>query len=295
MTTQKFFLYGTGVETAVELDISAVQNIDELKRSAAAFYGIVQAEGVAFQAGDSELSELQEITTSDTPIGITVDGHTVRDVPGPQGLPWVGNYFEGKKTGGIESQEADIVHTVYPDHLGNNQRLFDKYGPIFKSTNMGKTVCQTNDPTIGQIAFTESEFFSKEINDDHPLKPIKQEAAGVFVSDTSNPYVKLELKLIVILLTYCQQSVILLSTHLAIDLEYPTDLPRWKIVHKYLPPALGPKAVRHYAPKMYALPLPNHRTGLTQNFPGTTNAESPSPYSTSSAKEAKHGMHTNTC
>lgn len=84
---------------------------------------------------------------------------------------------------------TDSTIAVYPDHLGNNQRLFDKYGPIFRSTNMGKTVCQTNDPVIGQIAFTESEFFSKEINDDHPLKPIKQEAAGVFVSDTSNPYV----------------------------------------------------------------------------------------------------------
>ena len=84
---------------------------------------------------------------------------------------------------------TDTSIAVYPDHLGNNQRLFDKYGPIFRSTNMGKTVCQTNDPVIGQIAFTESEFFSKEINDDHPLKPIKQEAAGVFVSDTSNPYV----------------------------------------------------------------------------------------------------------
>jgi hypothetical protein len=76
---------------------------------------------------------------------------------------------------------------VYPDHLGNNQRLFDKYGPIFKSTNMGKTVLQTNDPELGQIALSETEFFSKEINDDHPLKPIKQEKAGVFVSDTSNP------------------------------------------------------------------------------------------------------------
>jgi hypothetical protein len=84
---------------------------------------------------------------------------------------------------------TDTTIAVYPDHLGNNQRLFDKYGPIFRSTNMGKTVCQTNDPLIGRIAFTESEFFSKEINDDHPLKPIKQEAAGVFVSDTSNPYV----------------------------------------------------------------------------------------------------------
>jgi hypothetical protein len=35
-----------------------------------------------------------------------------------------------------------------------------------------------------------------------------------------------------------------------IDLESLTNVPRWKIVHKYLPPALGPKAVRHYAPKM---------------------------------------------
>jgi hypothetical protein len=100
-----------------------------------------------------------------------------------------------------------MVNKVYPDHLGNNQRLFDKYGPIFKSTNMGKTVCQTNDPVIGQIAFTESEFFSKEINDDHPLKPIKQDAAGVFVSDTSNPYVRLKLELRNVLLTTCQQSV----------------------------------------------------------------------------------------
>jgi hypothetical protein len=95
MATQQFFLCGDGVNTAVELDISAVQTIDELRRSIAAYYGIVQAEGVAFQAGESDLSELQEVTDSKVPIGITIDGHAVRDVPGPQGLPWVGNYFEG--------------------------------------------------------------------------------------------------------------------------------------------------------------------------------------------------------
>jgi hypothetical protein len=95
MAIQQFFLCGDGVSTAVELDISAVQNIDELKRSISAHYGIVQPEGVAFQAGESELSELHEVTDSTVPIGITVDGHSVRDVPGPQGLPWVGNYFEG--------------------------------------------------------------------------------------------------------------------------------------------------------------------------------------------------------
>ena len=101
---------------------------------------------------------------------------------------------------------------VYPDHLGNNQRLFEKYGSVFKTTSMGKTSYQTNDPAIAKIAFDETEFFSKEINEDHPLWPIKQDKAGVFLSDTSNP--------------------------------------SWKIVHKFLPPALGPKAVRHYAPVM---------------------------------------------
>jgi cytochrome P450 len=109
----------------------------------------------------------------------------------------VGNYFE-----------------VFPDHLGNNQRLFEKYGPIFQTNNMGSVVCQTNDPELADICFAESEFFSKEITPNHPLYPIKQQKAGVFLADTSEP--------------------------------------SWKIVHKFLPPALGPKAVRHYAPEMNA-------------------------------------------
>lgn len=29
-----------------------------------------------------------------------------------------------------------------------------------------------------------------------------------------------------------------------------TDTPEWRVAHKFLPPALGPKAVRHYAPTM---------------------------------------------
>jgi hypothetical protein len=96
MVSQKFYLCGDGVSTALELDISAVQTFDELQRSVAAFYGIVQADGVAFQAGESELEELAQVTGSEEPVGITVGGHSVREVPGPQGLPWVGNYFEGE-------------------------------------------------------------------------------------------------------------------------------------------------------------------------------------------------------
>ena len=96
MTAKKFFLYGDGASTAVELDISAVNTLDELQRSVAAFYGAVQPEGLAFQAGDAALTDFHDITSSEESIGITVDGHSVREVPGPQGLPYVGNYFEGK-------------------------------------------------------------------------------------------------------------------------------------------------------------------------------------------------------
>lgn len=133
--------------------------------------------------------------SSEDAIAISVDGHAVRNVPGPKGLPYIGNFFE-----------------VFPDHLGNHQRLFEKYGPIFQTTNMGGTVYHSNDPDIAAIAFAESDFFTKKINESHPLYGIKTPEAGVFLGDT--------------------------------------DTPEWKITHKFLPPALGPRAVRHYAPTM---------------------------------------------
>ena len=119
----------------------------------------------------------------------------MREVPGPKGVPWLGNYFE-----------------IFPDHLGNHQRLFEKYGPIFQTTSLGRKVLEVNDPALALIAFTESDFFSKILNENHPLYPLRSDQAGVFISDTDNP--------------------------------------AWKTVHKFMPPALGPKAVRHYAPLM---------------------------------------------
>lgn len=135
------------------------------------------------------------MTSSKDKVAITIDGQGVRDIPGPPGLPYAGNFFE-----------------VFPDHLGNHQRLFERYGPVIKTTNLGRTVYHSNDPEVAAVAFAESEFFTKKINDAHPLNGIKTPEAGIFLGDT--------------------------------------DTPEWRVTHKFLPPALGPKAVRHYAPTM---------------------------------------------
>lgn len=151
--------------------------------------------GIGFQGPDAVLTEVSEVLAAAGPLPLTIDGHAVRDPPCPKELPFVGTFFE-----------------VYPDHLGNHQRLFDKFGPVIRTSNMGRTTYQTNDPRIAAIAFSESDFFTKKINESHPLSALKTPAAGVFLGDT--------------------------------------DTPEWKVAHKFLPPALGPKAVRHYAPTM---------------------------------------------
>lgn len=144
---------------------------------------------------DVVLTSVGDVLDASGPVAITIDGNPVREVPGPKGLPYVGNYLE-----------------VYPDHLGNNNRLFQKYGPLIQTTNMGITNYLTNDPALATIMLTESDFFSKEIVPGHPLYPLKNQNAGVFLGDTNTE--------------------------------------EWKIAHKFLPPFFGPKAVRHYAPTM---------------------------------------------
>jgi cytochrome P450 len=156
---------------------------------------LTDEKGIAFERDGTALTEVSDILSSEDAVTITIDGHAVREAPGPKGLPYVGNFFE-----------------VFPDHLGNHQRLFDQYGPLFKTTNMGRTVYHSNDPDIAAVAFAESDFFTKKINESHPLFGIKQPQAGIFLGDT--------------------------------------DTPEWRVTHKFLPPALGPKAVRHYAPTM---------------------------------------------
>lgn len=119
----------------------------------------------------------------------------MRDPPGPQGLPLLGSHC-----------------AVYPDHIGNHQRLFDQYGPVMQTTVMGRTVYHTNDPVVTAHVFSETPFFTKDINKDHPLYGVKSPHAGVFLTNTH------------------------------------TDT--WKKVHKFFVPAFSPKAVDHYTPTM---------------------------------------------
>lgn len=83
---------------------------------------------------DGVLDDLDNFVIASSPIGILIDGNQVRDVPGPTGLPMAGSYYE-----------------VYPDHLGNHHRLFEQYGPVFKTTDMGRTTYYTNDPKVADV------------------------------------------------------------------------------------------------------------------------------------------------
>lgn len=119
----------------------------------------------------------------------------IRIPPGPRCLPFVGNHYE-----------------VYPDALGNYERLFSRYGPMIKTVNMGTVIYHTNDPDISRCLLREGEYFTKKTSDpSHPLHYMSIQSA-LFTCDT--------------------------------------DSPAFAISHKFVPPALSPRAIAHYTPHM---------------------------------------------
>ncbi|KAF4591844.1 monooxygenase [Ophiocordyceps camponoti-floridani] len=195
MVTKRCFLLGEDPSTAVDIELPDSTGIQEWQEDAAAQYGIVDPTGVDFICNNHKVTSTSMLKAFEEPIAIAIDGKPVRDVPGPDGVPFFGNTFD-----------------VFPDHLRRNQNFFEQYGPIFTQTNTGSQIYLTNDPKLCTIFSAESEFFTKDIIPGHPLFPIKDPHAGVFLGDT--------------------------------------DTEEWRQAHKFMPPALGPKAVRHYAPAM---------------------------------------------
>ncbi|PHH82195.1 hypothetical protein CDD82_6753 [Ophiocordyceps australis] len=191
----QFYLKGQDPSTAIDIDVPPSSSLDDIQALVATQYTIVVPEGIGFAIDGNKTTVPSDITAAKGPVGITIDDQDIKDIPGPKGIPYFGNYLE-----------------IYPDHLGNNERLFQKYGPLFVVNNMDARLYLTNDPKYATIFLAENGYFGKLLIPGHPLYPIKLPEAGVFLGDSNTE--------------------------------------AWRQAHKFLPPALGPKAARHYAPQM---------------------------------------------
>lgn len=148
---------------------------------------------ICFSTRGQTLSSLEEIQTVAQPIEITTAGRAVRTPPGPRPLPVVGNHYE-----------------IYPDPLGNYDRLFARHGPVIKTMNMGVATYITNDAEISRHILREGDLFTKTTSDpSHPLFYMNEQTA-LFTCDSASP-------------------------------AFP-------LAHKFVPPALSPRAVEYYTP-----------------------------------------------
>ncbi|KAI4859953.1 putative cytochrome P450 [Hypoxylon rubiginosum] len=187
----EFSLAGDSKQTQVSIPVttsSTFRSLLHLKRAVADKFKIIDPSTVSFSVDGTACDNLTSLLQFEKPICVFVNGRAVCDVPGPSGLPFLGSHTE-----------------VYPDHLGNHERLFQTYGSIFKTTVMGRTVYHTNDPEITAHIFKESAFFTKDINEAHPLYGVKSPHAGVFLTSTNTPV--------------------------------------WREAHKFMVPSMGPKAI----------------------------------------------------
>ncbi|CBF82299.1 hypothetical protein AN9218.2 [Aspergillus nidulans FGSC A4] len=192
MTVQTFYLIGEKERSTRELDVGDPKTVNALRQGLAEVFNILSAEGIDFHDCHGPISTIESILRSES-VGITVNGHPVRYPQQPQGIPIFGNHFE-----------------IYPDHLGNHERLFNKYGSVIRTNNMGRVTYLTNDPDIAALAFRDNDYFTKAPSSaSHPLYGIRDQTA-LFLCDTESP--------------------------------------AWKEAHKFIPPSMTPRAVRHYTP-----------------------------------------------
>ncbi|KAK8110609.1 cytochrome P450 monooxygenase [Apiospora kogelbergensis] len=196
----EFFLKGDSSQCSVSIPMGAntFRSLNHLKQAVAEKLSVIDPSSLSFSLNGTLCDTLPPLLEAKGPVCVLVNGDAVREVPGPSGLPFLGSHTE-----------------VYPDHLGNHERLFQTYGSLFHTTVMGRKVYHTNDPEITGHVFKESAFFSKEINEAHPLYGVKSPHAGVFLT----------------------------STHTEV----------WREAHKFLVPTMGPKAIDRHAVTVLSL------------------------------------------
>ncbi|KAI0572785.1 hypothetical protein PtrSN002B_010450 [Pyrenophora tritici-repentis] len=106
MTIKGFYLVGQDKTIyRQDIHIDRYHDFEALQVAVAEQYNIIQSTGIGLQdSTGQDLRDLDAVLDCDQDIGIAVDGQSIKDAAGPEGLPFVGSYYE-----------------VFPDHLGNHQ------------------------------------------------------------------------------------------------------------------------------------------------------------------------------
>ncbi|KAK3995340.1 putative cytochrome P450 E-class, group IV [Cladorrhinum sp. PSN332] len=192
---QKFHLGAAANAHCRTLDLSTIDTLQQLKANLGKLFSFADPESIHFFSPEAgALPSLDAVKSSRAPVELRASqDDPIRTPPGPKELPVVGNHYE-----------------LYPDPLGNYDRLFARYGPMIKTVNMGTTIYHTNDPDISRQIMREGEFFTKTTSDpQHPLYYLSDQDA-LFTCDSSSS--------------------------------------AFAVSHKFVPPALSPRAVAHHAP-----------------------------------------------
>ncbi|KAJ7656162.1 cytochrome P450 [Mycena polygramma] len=216
-----FYLHGKSHEAdGVTVDVdSGDGGMDQLRKMVAAKFSVALATTLSFHKSappDTTPSDLEALSTMEAileqrTVALLVSGKKVRPVPGPTGgIPYIGGYSE-----------------LYPDFMGNYQRLLTKYGHIVHVSYLGKSVYLTDDPDCAGAVLSEGEYYKKTFDENHPLFPLKMTIPnGLFTADSTNP--------------------------------------AWSTSHKFMMTAMGAKAMRNYVRIMDR--TANRLVGCFNNF-----------------------------
>ncbi|KAL2069225.1 hypothetical protein VTL71DRAFT_15563 [Oculimacula yallundae] len=192
---KEFYIGQNREGNSYSLDLSSFSSLEQLTRTLADVFAFADTKALWLvdRQGKHLLSLKDAQETKDKVEVRATPNEAIQEPPGPRLLPFVGNRYE-----------------LYPDVLGNYDRLFSIYGPMIKTVNMGTTIYHTNDPEIARYLLREDKLFTKSTSaSSHPLHYMADQDC-LFTCD---------------------------STSLAFASS-----------HKFVPPTMSPRAVAHFMP-----------------------------------------------
>ncbi|KAJ6788511.1 hypothetical protein PWT90_01625 [Aphanocladium album] len=190
-----FYIGQVDEDRSRSLDLSTFTSLEQLTGVLAELFSFADPKSLwLIDDQRKPLSTLKDVREAKAGIELRATRYeSIREPPGPRALPLVGNRYE-----------------LYPDVLGNYDRLFSLYGPMIKTVNMGTTIYHTNDPAIARHLLREDKLFTKTTSDpSHPLHYMSEQDM-LFTCDSASP--------------------------------------AFAASHKFVPPTLSPRAVAHFLP-----------------------------------------------